>query len=50
VKAKDSKHVTEAMEMVVSQIIHLPTNLQTDKGSEFYNSNLVCIFQCLVKG
>jgi translation initiation factor 2 alpha subunit (eIF-2alpha) len=31
VKAKDSKHVTEAMEKVLSQIIHLPKNLQTDK-------------------
>jgi hypothetical protein len=36
--------VTEAMEKVLSQIIHLPKNLQTDKGSEFYNSIfLLCV-------
>jgi hypothetical protein len=45
VKAKDSKHVTEAMKKVLSQIIHLPKNLQTDKGSEFYNS----MFKALMK-
>jgi transposase InsO family protein len=44
VKAKDSKHVTEAMEKILSQIIHLPNNVQTDKGSEFYNS----IFKALM--
>jgi hypothetical protein len=45
VKAKDSKHVREAMEKVLSQIIHLPKNLQTDKGTEFYNS----MFKALMK-
>jgi IS30 family transposase len=46
VKAKDSKHVTEAMEKVLSQqSVHLPKILQTDKGSEFYNSK----FKALMK-
>jgi IS30 family transposase len=46
VKAKDSKHVTEAMEKVLSQqSVYLPKNLQTDKGSEFYNTK----FKALMK-
>ena len=45
VKSKDAQQIATAMETILSKIVRLPKNLQTDQGKEFYNVK----FQNLMK-